>query len=211
VTELLSTRPDPFLVADHVALDVLNSRCSPWGEEIDWWDSGSGLIGWMRAANLIDSEWSERISIEQSIAQLDLMAERARALRETFRDLVVERVTEQRPASAASLRVLNRHLSKGARYPQLVLSDEGLLELEWRANRRGPDQLLSLLAQPMAELLASPKFANVKNCEWPPCTLWFLDVSKNGKRRWCTMSVCGNRAKAAAHRARKKQKTTGKE
>lgn len=206
MTELLSTRPDPFLVADHVALDALNSRCSPSGEEIDWWDSGRGFITWMSAANLIDSEGADRIISEQSVAQLNLIAERARVLRETFRGLVIARVTEQRPASAAALKILNRHLSKGARYPQLTQSDSGHMRLEWQASKKGPDQLLGLLAQPMAELLVSPRFSNVKNCEWPPCTLWFLDVSKNGKRRWCTMSVCGNRAKAAAHRARKKQK-----
>ncbi|MEL6323421.1 MAG: CGNR zinc finger domain-containing protein, partial [Pseudomonadota bacterium] len=40
--------------------------------------------------------------------------------------------------------------------------------------------------------------------EGPTCTLYFHDVSKNHKRRWCSMDICGNRAKAAAHRKARK-------
>jgi predicted RNA-binding Zn ribbon-like protein len=40
-------------------------------------------------------------------------------------------------------------------------------------------------------------FTLVRKCEGTTCTLWFLDVSKAHARRWCSMAVCGNRAKAA--------------
>jgi predicted RNA-binding Zn ribbon-like protein len=42
----------------------------------------------------------------------------------------------------------------------------------------------------------------VRRCAGPTCVLLFLDVSKSGRRRWCDMAVCGNRAKVAAHHAR---------
>jgi len=47
----------------------------------------------------------------------------------------------------------------------------------------------------------------VKNCEGPTCTMLFLDTTKGHARRWCTMAVCGNRAKQASHRARAKDAT----
>ena len=42
----------------------------------------------------------------------------------------------------------------------------------------------------------------IRRCAGPACVLLFLDVSKSGRRRWCDMAVCGNRAKVAAHHAR---------
>jgi hypothetical protein len=48
-------------------------------------------------------------------------------------------------------------------------------------------------------------------CEAGNCSLWFLDVSKGHARRWCSMAICGNRAKAAAHRARARQGVTAQE
>ncbi|MFI7423519.1 CGNR zinc finger domain-containing protein [Nonomuraea sp. NPDC049684] len=44
----------------------------------------------------------------------------------------------------------------------------------------------------------------LRKCANPACVLWFLDVSKNGSRRWCSMEVCGNRAKAGRFNQRHK-------
>ena len=67
---------------------------------------------------------------------------------------------------------------------------------------RSPDDLLLRIAAACAHLICEADFRYVRNCEGPTCTMYFLDVSKNHKRRWCSMDVCGNRAKAAAHRKR---------
>ncbi|WP_327280958.1 MULTISPECIES: CGNR zinc finger domain-containing protein [unclassified Streptomyces] len=42
----------------------------------------------------------------------------------------------------------------------------------------------------------------LRKCANPPCPLHFLDTSRKGERRWCSMAVCGNRAKAQRHRTR---------
>jgi predicted RNA-binding Zn ribbon-like protein len=39
----------------------------------------------------------------------------------------------------------------------------------------------------------------IRTCDHPQCVLWFLDTSKSGQRRWCSMDTCGNRAKASRH------------
>lgn len=56
----------------------------------------------------------------------------------------------------------------------------------------------------MARLMVEEDFTQVKACEGPACTLMFADHTRGHARRWCSMSVCGNRAKVAAHRRRKK-------
>ena len=60
---------------------------------------------------------------------------------------------------------------------------------------------LALLARDGLELVGSPDLARVRRCANPDCRVWFVDGSRSGLRRWCSMSTCGNRAKKAAQRA----------
>jgi predicted RNA-binding Zn ribbon-like protein len=39
----------------------------------------------------------------------------------------------------------------------------------------------------------------VRQCGNPDCVLWFLDTTRSGTRRWCSMTACGNRLKARRH------------
>ena len=79
--------------------------------------------------------------------------------------------------------------------------DDGLA-LRWRRRWRAPASLLLAIAQAMAELVCEADFAHIKTCEGAACTLVFLDKTRDHRRRWCSMAVCGNRAKQAAHRER---------
>jgi predicted RNA-binding Zn ribbon-like protein len=60
----------------------------------------------------------------------------------------------------------------------------------------------STLARTTVELLGGPTAEQLKECGGNPCSRLFLDSSRRGTRRWCDMSECGNRAKAAAYRGR---------
>jgi len=68
----------------------------------------------------------------------------------------------------------------------------GLSDIE-DAERAG--ELLSLT---LLELLAQAP-DRIRRCQNPGCVLWFFDTTRNGTRRWCSMEVCGNRAKARRH------------
>ncbi|MFI0445998.1 CGNR zinc finger domain-containing protein [Actinomadura sp. 6N118] len=61
---------------------------------------------------------------------------------------------------------------------------------------------LATLARSAVELLGGPDAPDVKECEADLCTRLYLDTSRLRSRRWCDMRECGNRAKAAAFRAR---------
>ena len=67
---------------------------------------------------------------------------------------------------------------------------------------RSPDSLLLPVGEVLAQLVCTEDFANVKACEGPACTLLFADHTRGHARRWCSMALCGNRAKQAAHRNR---------
>lgn len=59
--------------------------------------------------------------------------------------------------------------------------------------------LLAPVLWSAADLLVEPRLARVRQCGNPKCVWLFLDTSRAGNRRWCAMSMCGNRAKAQRH------------
>jgi predicted RNA-binding Zn ribbon-like protein len=67
------------------------------------------------------------------------------------------------------------------------------------AEVRMPLGLLTPVAAAAAKLLASGNRERLRRCAAADCGLWFYDTSRGGKRRWCSMARCGNRAKVAAH------------
>lgn len=78
----------------------------------------------------------------------------------------------------------------------------------WRVERSKPTvaALLAPVLWSAADLLVGPTLARVRHCANEGCRWLFLDGSKNGTRRWCSMQACGNRAKAHRHYLRQKHK-----
>lgn len=197
-------RPEPFFIADDTALDFLNSVCTPANEEFEWLASGEDLLDWLLRATLIDSAGAADFPAEE----MNAAAKEAREFREKFRAVVANNVGRDAPALEEKfIDDLNALLSRGSDKLEFQRNSapppSHLLARRWRLQRAS--DLLAPLATAAARLLASPDFSAVKQCEGPACTLWFRDVSKNQRRRWCTMSICGNRAKAAAFRQRRQQ------
>jgi predicted RNA-binding Zn ribbon-like protein len=65
--------------------------------------------------------------------------------------------------------------------------------------------LMSSIARDAIDVIGGPRAARLKRCEGSRCALLFVDTSRSGRRRWCSMERCGNRAKVAAHRRRRKE------
>jgi predicted RNA-binding Zn ribbon-like protein len=100
-----------------------------------------------------------------------------------------------RKASTAERDRLNAVAAVSAAPPQLASSG--------RLVRKGTaTELLATIARQAVELFGSPQSARIRQCEGNGCAILFLDVSRSGARRWCSMEACGNRAKARAFRQR---------
>jgi predicted RNA-binding Zn ribbon-like protein len=118
---------------------------------------------------------------------LDAPAEPAplRETREALRALLLDR---------SAVAGVNAVLARGAERP--VLWAGGAVERvvdaaeEWRVPWR--------CATAMIELLET-RGDRIRGCANPDCVLWFLDTSRPGTRRWCSMASCGNRDKAVRH------------
>jgi predicted RNA-binding Zn ribbon-like protein len=144
--------------------------------------------------------------------ELDAVAGQARVLREWFRGFVLAHAGRQIKATALSeLGPLNRLLKRDEAFCEIAASKTGKesehsdgLHCRWSRNWRTPETLLLPVAKSMADLICDADFSMVKQCEGPGCTMLFLDTTKGHARRWCSMAMCGNRAKQASHRARAK-------
>lgn len=124
----------------------------------------------------------------------------ARALREAAYALVMVAVAAGGPASLAAAARTRLNRAAAAAVPVPYLSADG--ELRRRADEP-VRAVLALVARDTLELVASPALLpRLHTCASPECGALFLDNSRPGTRRWCSMDVCGNRAKKSALRAR---------
>ncbi|MFL9966746.1 CGNR zinc finger domain-containing protein [Paraburkholderia sediminicola] len=200
-------------MADAPGLDFLNSVATPVDEEVDWISDGAGLLAWLEQAGVASRGVIAPVRARSTAAELDAVAARARELREWFRAYVQKR--KGRSLVAKDLRdlgPLNQLLERDEQYGQIVADvADGAVSFELRANRRwkSAESLLMPIAELLARLVCEEDFAHVKACEGPRCTLMFADHTRGHARRWCSMAICGNRAKVAAHRARLKEQKNG--
>ena len=199
-----------IFVADAPGLDFLNSVATPVDEEIDWISDGVGLLAWLEQAELVPRAALAAMRSQATPAELDAVAAQARALREWFRGFVQKR--KGRPLAVRDLRELaplNQLFERDEQYGEIVVdATDGVPAFELRANRRwkSPESLLMPIAEVLARLVCNEDFTHVKACEGPRCTLMFADHTRGHARRWCSMAICGNRAKVAAHRKRLKER-----
>lgn len=75
-----------------------------------------------------------------------------------------------------------------------------------RTNAR-PHQALGTIARDAVRLFGPDVDGRIRECSADDCDLVYLDTSRSGTRRWCSMQRCGNRAKVRAHRARAARST----
>ena len=203
-----SRRPPAIFTADSLGLDFLNSIATPVDREIDWIDSGEGLLAWLEQARLVPAEVLDALRAQAIPGELDSVAAQARKLREWFRTFV--HAHRGRPLIAKDLEALeplNRLLERDEGFGRIEPRDHGDptgLQLRMMRRWRSPEALLLPIAEALAIFVSEEDFSKVKACEGRPCTLMFVDQTRGRRRRWCSMAICGNRAKQAAHRNRLK-------
>jgi predicted RNA-binding Zn ribbon-like protein len=204
----MSPKTPAIFIADSAGLNFLNSIATPVGTEIDWISDGEGLLAWLEQAHLVPTNVLNAMRKQAKPGEIDRVAAQARSLREWFRSFVREhRGKPLKAADLADLEPLNRLLTRDEGFGQLVAHRHGkttTLELQRARRWRSPESLLLPIGEALARLLAEEDLSDVKACEGTTCTLMFADHTRGRSRRWCSMEICGNRAKQIAHRHRLK-------
>jgi predicted RNA-binding Zn ribbon-like protein len=201
-------RPPAIFTAGSLGLDFLNSVATPVDTPVDWLDSGDGLLKWLAEAELVPTDALNELKARTMPSELDKVANQARALREWFRRFVRKHMGRPLPPKALQeLGPLNKLLERDETFSQISRHRERHGDrFELRAMRRWrfPESLLLPIGEALAKFVCEEDFARVKACEGHRCTLIFADHTRMQARRWCSMAICGNRAKQAAHRNRLK-------
>jgi predicted RNA-binding Zn ribbon-like protein len=126
--------------------------------------------------------------------------DRAQMLRATVRD-VLGAMAGRRAIRAEWIAAVNQALVWGAGSTRLDRRAGGW-QLGFVPSWTEPFRALAPVARAMADLIARGAGDEIKRCANPRCFLYFLDRSRARRRRWCSMAVCGNRMKVAAHARR---------
>ena len=202
-------RPPAIFIADSLGLDFLNSIATPVDTPVDWLDSGDGLLKWLAQAMLVPADALNELKARAMPGELDKVADQARALREWFRGFVRKHMGRPlTPKALNELGPLNRLLERDevfSRISRYRHHDGDSLELQMMRRWRSPESLLLPIGEALAKFVCEEDFASVKACEGHSCTLVFADHTRRRARKWCSMAICGNRAKQAAHRNRLKK------
>jgi predicted RNA-binding Zn ribbon-like protein len=172
--------PDPRpLVGEPRPLDLLNTEWVAEGRPHDLLQDLAGVRVWL-ATNDIAAPATGPVR--------DHLVEARAAMRATLSD----------PADAGARRRVDDVLSHARLRFSLGAGHDVVRAVEVDEQSWLPAALAGL---DLLDLLRD-RPDRIRRCAHPDCVLWFLDTSRNGTRRWCSMAGCGNRAKAQRHYSR---------
>lgn len=186
-----------IVVGNNLSLDFINTEIIENNEPRDLLKKPQDFIAWAVATKLIEIPQSKNLRKEMTgKSESDIYFRRIKNFRAILRESV-ERLTQGRKIKTAAIKAINAELRENSVFPEISPTSKGFVKL-FRTNITEPFQLLAPVAESAADLLCYGNPAYLKKCENSACVLYFYDTSKNHKRRWCSMSGCGNRAKASA-------------
>ncbi|HKV30851.1 MAG TPA: CGNR zinc finger domain-containing protein [Candidatus Dormibacteraeota bacterium] len=195
------------MVVGHLArlqtgLDFINTL-DLWPVSHDHLDSPASALDWLVEHDLMHREARLHLlaQYEASPASGLEMLRRLRRVRQAMRGVLVAAATRRAP-DPSDLADMNRALRTHYIY-ELVPATDGV-SLDHRHQGDPVDGAIARLAEAIARELIQGDTTRLRICENPQCHWVFKDTSRTGKRKWCSMSSCGNRAKVARHRARRK-------
>lgn len=167
-----------------LALDLLNTEWRAEGQPVDWLDDDASVVDFLSSHG-------------DSLASTDEIGPRRASLveaRDLVRRLFGAASTDGRRIDAELLGDVN-----GALRSARTIASNPADGLELATTSDDPDRIVAVRAVIDAAELIRDRADRIRSCQHDDCVLWFLDTSKAGRRRWCSMERCGNRAKAKRH------------
>lgn len=197
---------DGFLfVGNELVLDFVNTRPVQDGETTELLPDFAALVRWFRAAEVLTDhqadeltkKWAESAAGKRTV-------EEVRQWRERLRKQLIA-WEEGGSLQPAMVKEVNQLMAEHPMRFRLSSKKNPTTELWFEPHQ--PEDLFAPLAHSAATLLAEVDRSRVRKCG--NCVLHFLDTSKKGTRRWCSMQLCGNRLKVEAYAQRKRMASEG--
>jgi predicted RNA-binding Zn ribbon-like protein len=187
-------------------LDFVNTLEFDRGLRDDHLTDAAGAVAWLQQHSLLHSETAAALvaEVKSDDAAATRLLQRVQRVRAALRELL-DAAVERRPPADAALREVNRALRATYVY-ELVPASDGV-SLDHRHEGDAVSGALARLSEAIARELTQSDKERLRICANDECRWVFRDNSPAGRRKWCDMSSCGNRAKAARHRERQRLKT----
>ena len=161
-------------------------------------------VTWLQRHALLHQEMADAILADASDAEgEERLFTRVRRVRAALRELL-DAAVERRPPQGSALKEVNRAL-RAPYVIELVPSADGV-SLDHRHEGDPISGAMARLSEAVTRELTGDNSRRLRVCANEDCRWVFNDHSPAGRRKWCDMSSCGNRAKAARHRERQKNK-----
>jgi predicted RNA-binding Zn ribbon-like protein len=193
---------DGFLfVGNHLALNFLNTLPVLEDGPREFLTDAIALQRWLIAAGLITSPRAKSaMRAWRETAPADRLVKELREFREHVRTAVLKIESGSLPPESF-IEEVNRLLAKYPRQSVLAKKGGALIQI-FPFEPREPEDVWAIIAEAVAALLTDTDHSRMRKCE--SCVIHFLDSSKKGSRRWCSMNICGNRVKVASYQQRKR-------
>jgi predicted RNA-binding Zn ribbon-like protein len=185
--------------------DFLNTDDTENGFRVEKLPTLDVALDWFVDRGVVHLEGANRVRAQAASSDHLEARElgRVHAVRSALRE-VAYAISEHRAPDTASLETINRALH-ARQVIELVPAPDGC-SVDHRHIGDPIDDALARLTDPLVTELTDGHPERIKTCASDTCDWIFYDTSRTSRRRWCDMSTCGNRAKAARHRARTKVK-----
>jgi len=195
-----SSHPFAF-IAERLWLDFVNTDDAQRGDRVDGLRDFDALVRWLEAAGVLDAERAAGMHrrAQQQPAGATAALSDARRVRAALRALA-ERGTASPDVRLHAVAEINRVLGRSAGTRRLETRGDGSFIRSFVPVGDAFAGLMIPVVESAADALVLGELARVRRCADPRCPRVFHDGTKNGRRRWCDMATCGNRAKAARHR-----------
>jgi predicted RNA-binding Zn ribbon-like protein len=188
-------------VADlDACLDLINTveLDGPGGLPEDSLSTTDAAVAWLAGRSLAHEDALRSQASRDQAAWLGRVHGTRQALREVW-----EATVEGRSADAAAVRTLNEVLRHAAR-PELQPTLAGIAVGHRHEAADPTGEALARLAEPLVDAIAAGDTSRFRICANDACRWVFEDTSRGGRRRWCDMTSCGNRAKVRRFRSRRR-------
>jgi predicted RNA-binding Zn ribbon-like protein len=186
-------------------LDFINTLEFEKGQPVEHFDELETALAWLFRHDLLHRDMlkNELRRSREDAAGAEKTLHKIRRVRTAMRELA-DATVERRPAEARQVDEVNRALRTHYVY-YLVPGPDGV-SMDHRHDGDPVDGAMARLAESLAREVSQGHPERLRICDNDECRWIFNDTSRTGKRRWCDMSTCGNRAKVARHRARARER-----
>ncbi len=182
------------LISGNISIDLINTEVVRHGTRHDLLTDTEHLLAWfttLTEENIIFKEQFSKDIEQWGNNALVLIRELRSFLREGYEKIADGKELSSEWITHLELQIQKAPFAYRLKNDRLISTPTGQPE----------HALISLISFDALNLISSGHLSNIRRCANPACVLLFID--ENGRRKWCSMKICGNRSKVTRHQRQK--------